>query len=114
MVLALAACGGDIIDTPEDIPVDEFAAGTTKITVTMTSCSDICAEYDEPQCTSEVSGTDIKLDATVSYTSKAPADGESCSLVCGPAVLAHCSVPALPAGTYTVTAGALTKKIHVR
>ncbi len=114
LALALAACGGNVIDTPEDIPVDEFAQGTTKITLTMTSCSDTCADYEEAECTTELSEREITVNASVSFTPGARVDGETCSLRCGPAILAHCTVPALATGTYTVKADGFERKIFVR
>ena len=86
----------------------------------MKSCSDTCESYEAASCSLAlqrslgVSSSGLSYAQTlvgsvaVSYGDKAgtdPSTLKNCSLQCGPAVLAHCSVPALSAGTYGVEVG---------
>ena len=119
-IAAFAAGGagcGQSLTTPEALPLRELAAGTKKITLVMKSCSDTCAEYDEPTCEATVDGNTITLDVCVTYSDKDGVDRdtlEGCSVRCGAPVLATCDVPTLARGTYTVVSGTFEETIEVQ
>ncbi len=112
-LLALCACGGQSSDTPSDLQVTTYPAGEAfTLSLTMQACSDVCAEYDEPNCSVDVDGNTIKVNASLSW-SRQGSDSE-CPNLCGPPKFAHCDVSALDAGTYTVESGQFRKDIVVR
>ena len=103
--LALTSCGGKALQTPEDLPITEYSVGDFTITLVMTTCSNVCSQYEEPQCDSSVEDSTITISVSVPYGDKDGADPTKCALTCGPKILAHCQVSGLGAGTYTVVAG---------
>lgn len=112
-LLVLSSCG-DSLTTPEDIPITRLPANEPfSLTLVMESCSDPCTSYGEPSCEVGVDEEDrvIHVDASVDLGSQ---DGECISALCGPQVLAHCDVPALPAGTYTVRSGTFMHQISLQ
>lgn len=111
-VLLLAACGDSLV-VPEALPLTRLPAGQDFVlTLVMTSCSDTCATYDEPQCDVSVDREDrvIRVDACVGINRDAV---ETCLPVCGREILAHCDVDALPAGTYTVRSKGFAAQIEL-
>lgn len=116
---AVAGCSGRSLDTPERLRIDEYAAGQPfTVTFDMKGCSDTCATYEVSECAVEqLEGNVLQFSISVPYGDKDGADGttlENCSLTCGPPVLAHCAVPALSAGVWTVEAGTFRGSIEVR
>ena len=113
LVVAVAACGGLSVDTPTDLKVTTYPANQAfTMSLTMQACSDVCATYDEASCSTSVDGNTIKANASLSYSRTV--DGSECVNRCGPPKFAHCDVPALAAGDYTVEAGEFTTQIVVR
>ena len=107
----LFACGGSSLTTPEDLPITTYPADAEfRMTFVMDSCADPCATYDPAECSVSVEGQTIEVDVEVSYERS----DEACSNQCGGQVLAHCTVRALGAGTYTVQAGSFQRQITVR
>jgi len=118
---ALAACGSRALDVPESLVIVDYPANAAlTLTFVMKTCSDTCSTYEAPVCTVETDtaeGNVVTVDVSVPYGDKADTDAatlEGCSLSCGPPVLAHCSVPALAAGEWSVEAGAFQTTIRVR
>lgn len=112
-VLASAAACGPSISTPEDLPITVYPKDQPfRLTVVMESCSDACAKYSDPECDVSVDREkrEIRLDASVGFDRESDACGERC----GPSVLAHCDVPALASGTYSVSSGSFSRQITVR
>lgn len=111
-LLLLSACG-DALTTPEDIPIRRLPANEAfSLTLVMESCSDPCISYEEASCEVDVDEEDriIDVDARVGIGS---ATTECRHALCGPQVLAHCDVPALPEGTYTVEAGSFRQQVFL-
>ncbi len=111
-ILFLAACGS-ALTTPEDIPLKHLPAGEKFVmTLVMDTCSDTCATYDEPSCSVSVDKSKmvIHIDASVGFSSNG-VDG--CISTCGREILAHCDVPALAAGTYTVKSNGFEAQIFL-
>ncbi|MFO0722875.1 MAG: hypothetical protein U1E65_03760 [Myxococcota bacterium] len=132
LVLALlvsAAGCGRALTVPEKLEIHDYPANTAlTLTFVMKSCSDTCETYESPSCSLAlqqsvgVSPDGISFSQTlvgsvaVGFGDKAGADPttlKNCSLQCGPAVLAHCSVPALSPGTYGVEIGTFKDSIVV-
>jgi hypothetical protein len=109
-LLVLAACGRSL-NTPESLPNRQFPAKEMfTMTLVMKSCSDPCEVYDQGSCNVSIDGRNIKLDIDVPFHDGAlsmPPPG-GCGLTCGPSVLAHCTVPSLDPGSYTVTDNGFT------
>lgn len=106
------ACGGQSLDTPEDLVIRDYPKDAPFVlTVVMKSCSDRCATYDASRCKVAVEGNQIKLDVSVHFSRD---NSKPCSEVCGPQVIAHCDVGALNPGTYTVVSGSFRKDITIR
>lgn len=109
--LALSACGGSTLTQPQDLPTNVYPANTPfRMTLVMKTCSDSCATYEAPECTVEVDGTTLLVDASVSYERT----GETCTERCGAPVLAHCDVGGLAAGEYVVESEGFRRQITVR
>ncbi len=105
---ALLSCGGKALQTPEDLPITEYAAGDVDLTLIMTTCSDVCSEYEPAECETRVEDGVITVNVTVAYADKEGVDRSNtsvCVLQCGPRILAHCRVTGLAAGTYLVRSG---------
>ncbi len=119
LVALLSACGGNSLDRPESLPRRTYSAGTTRITVVMTSCGDTCVEYTDHACDVSVDADEkrIELSPTVSYSDKDGVDRDAqsgCNLECGSPVFVHCDTPALSAGSWTVDANGFDATIEVR
>ncbi len=109
-----AACGAPSIDQPEGLALTTYPADQAfRLTLIMRGCADGCATYEAPECTTSVDEEDrvIDVDATVAYSRD---DAAVCVSFCGPQVLAHCDVPALPAGTWRVRDGKFERQIDLR
>jgi hypothetical protein len=109
----LFACGGSSLTTPEDLPITTYPADTEfRMTLVMDTCADPCATYEPAECSVSVEGMTIEVDVEVAYEH----NDDGCALTnqCGGQVLAHCTVRALGAGTYTVQAGSFQRQITVR
>lgn len=117
LLTAAAACGGKSLSAPEGLTITRYSsASPIRLTVTMTTCSDRCAQYDPASCAVSVNQGVIELEISVPYGDAEGVDRtdrEACSLVCGPPVYAHCDVGMLAAGTYVVRSGAFEKEIVV-
>jgi hypothetical protein len=112
LLLALLASCGNALTTPEDVPITHLPAEEKFIlTLVMETCADSCATYDEPTCDVSVDEKDkvIEVDACVGFD-RGAAD---CRTVCGGEILAHCDIPALPAGTYTVRSGPFSHQVFL-
>ncbi len=112
--LALPACGLPVIERPESLELTSYPAGRAfRMTLVMRACADGCATYEDADCSVSVDedAKRVDADASVAYSRE---DGAPCNLACGPAVLAHCDVPALTAGTWTVRDGDFERRIEVR
>lgn len=116
----LAACGSRTLETPETLRIDEYPAGQAfTVTFVMKGCSDRCSTYEAAECTVELAeeGNVLLISVSVPYDDKEGVDTaalEDCTLQCGPPVLAHCAVPALPAGTWSIESGTFRGTIEVR
>ncbi len=116
----LAGCGSRTLDTPETLRIDEYPAGVPfTLTFVMKGCSDRCSTYEAAECSVDFAdeGTVIQISVSVPYSDKADVDREAledCTLQCGAPVLAHCSIPALGPGTWSVEAGTFRSSIEVR
>lgn len=116
----LAACGTRTLETPETLRIDQYVAGQPfTLTFVMKGCSDTCSTYEAAEC--EVSQADegnvLEVSVSVAYGDKDGVDSstlEGCTLQCGAPVLAHCSVPALAAGTWSVESGTFRGSIEVQ
>lgn len=109
--LALVACGGNTLTQPQDLPTKVYPANTPfRLTLVMKTCSDSCATYEAGECTVEVEGNTLTVDASIDYERT----GESCTERCGTPVLLHCDVGGLSAGEYSVEADGFTRQITVR
>ncbi|MBK6685441.1 MAG: hypothetical protein IPG45_13295 [Deltaproteobacteria bacterium] len=109
--LALAGCGGNTLTQPQDLPTKVYPADTAfRLTLVMKTCSDSCATYEAGECSVEVEGNTLTVDASISYERT----GENCTERCGTPVLVHCEVGKLAAGEYTVEADGFTRQITVR
>jgi len=113
-VLLLAACGSPALTTPSALPLKTYAAGVKKLSFEMISCSDPCAKYEAATCATTVDATAKTIEADISVGYEIDASIEDCPLSCGRPVLAHCEVPPLAAGTWTVTSGGFEATITVR
>lgn len=115
-LLTLIACGGQSADTPIGLDTTTYAAGAPfTMFVTMVSCTDPCAEYDEPSCSVNVKDDEATIEINASLTwSRTTPDGECSELCGGPSRKASCEVPALSAGTYEVVSGSFQRTITVR
>ena len=112
LALSLGGCGGLSVDTPTDLTVTTYPANKAfTMTLTMQACRDSCATYEEASCSVSVDGSTIEVDASVSYSRDV--DDVECLNLCGQPVFAHCDVPALSAGTYTVESGSFRRTIVV-
>lgn len=113
-IVTLAGCGGQTVDTPTDLTRTTYPAGQAfTLSFTMQACSDMCAEYDEPSCGISVNEDDMVIDASPSLSFDRNVDDVECPNRCGPARFAHCEVPAIGAGTWTVEANGFTRTIVV-
>lgn len=114
LLTAATACGGNTISTPEDLPLDTFAADEPfTMTFTMQNCSDGCATYEEGECDVSVDEEDRVIEADPSISFERDVADDECDNRCGPAVFAHCDVPALGPGTYEVRANGFETTITV-
>lgn len=118
-LVALAACGGRSIDSPESLAPGEDVQpiGNTQLTFIMQSCRSPCATYEMASCEVDVNNDklEIDIDASVSFEEDRNIDDAgSCDRCSGAPILAHCQLTGLRAGTYTVTAGSLKTTIEVR
>jgi hypothetical protein len=112
--LALVGCGGLSVDTPVDLQVTTYPANTPfTLTLTMQACRDACATYEEAECSVSVKADNVlEVDASVQYDRTV--DEQQCPNRCGQPVFAHCPVPSLGAGTYTVESGSFVRTILVK
>lgn len=114
-LLALTACGGNSTDTPTSLDVTTYPAGQAfTMTLTMQACSDMCAEYDEGSCSTNVKEDEmiIEVDASISWD-RIIDDGE-CPNRCGPPKTVTCQVGALDPGVYTVVANGFERNITIQ
>ena len=121
LVVALSACPGEpedkqeeisdvgqaclfstLPDYPEDtLEEDVFEEDTpVQVQVVLNGCASACLSDIETSCTAELSGTDINVSATASYS--VPQGDLDCPAVCV-LISATCETPALPAEAYTVS-----------
>ncbi len=114
-LMALTACGGQSVETPSDLVVKTYPAGQTfTLSLTMQACSDVCAEYDEASCSVNVKEDDNVIEVNASLTWDRTVSESECVNRCGPPKFAHCDVPSLAAGTYSLEAGGFTTNIVVQ
>lgn len=110
-LLLIAACGSSAtITMPQDLQRTAYPANQPfRLTVILQSCSDSCAEYEEPTCEVSVDREErvIELDVSVSYDRV----GDTCNERCGPPIFGHCAIGSLPPGTYTVKSGKFRRLI---
>lgn len=117
-LLALSGCGSRTLETPEALPIRTYAAGSElTLSFVMRSCSDTCSTYEAAECEVEVDGTMLLVDVSVAYSEREGVSAEEltgCNLSCGREIFAHCKVPSLNAGTYTVKAETFQADITVK
>lgn len=109
---ALFGCGGDTLTGVTEVTLANYPAGQAfRLTAIMTACSDSCSTYEEAECSVDVNEEDrtITLDASACFERTM----DDCAELCGPRILAHCEVPALTSGTYTVQSGVFARTITV-
>jgi hypothetical protein len=105
-----ASCGNQSLETPEELLISTYPKDAAfTLTLIMESCRDTCATYQESTCEVEIDGNTIKLSPEVEYERS----NDECAEVCNGQVFAHCSIPALGAGTYTIEAGSFKRTITV-
>ncbi|MEQ9499753.1 MAG: hypothetical protein RIT81_22935 [Deltaproteobacteria bacterium] len=106
------ACGGNTLEGVEDLPRTNYPRGVPfRMTVMMTACSDACSEYEEADCSVDVNEDDKEISVSASVCFDRVMD--ECPEICGPRVNAHCEIPPLDGGTYTVTSDNFTATIDV-
>ena len=104
----LGACGGGAV--PEAIPRVAYPADEEfRLTLVMHSCPDLCVSYGESTCDVDVDPSTRTISVEVSISSSRE-DGD-CSGICGPVVLAHCTIPSLEPGRYIVEAEGFAQEI---
>lgn len=114
-LLAVAACGGNSTDTPTSLDVTTYPAGTAfTMSLTMQACSDMCAEYDEGSCSTDVDKDEMVIDVSASISWDRIIDESECPNRCGPAKKVICSVEALDPGVYTVKSNGFQRRITVQ
>lgn len=116
LVLA-CSCGDDSLTRPADLPITTYTANQEfTMTLVMSRCRQACETYSDSECDVSIEQDDrtIKISPKVSVERNDSIDcNENCS---GAAVLAHCEVGPLDAGTWTVEAtdGLFSRTIELR
>ena len=119
LFLFVAACGSTTLDSPEFLPRTLYANGAQQMTFVMASCSDTCSSYEVSECSVELDkeSSELNVDISVTVSDREGTNRstlEGCGVTCGPAVYAHCPLPALSAGKYRVIAGSFETSIEIQ
>ncbi len=106
------ACGNNTLEGIEALPNKNYPRGVPfRMTVMLTACSDACSTYEAAECDVDVDedAKEIRLSASACFERTT----DDCPELCGPRINAHCAIPPLQGGTYTVVSDNFTSSVQV-
>lgn len=111
------ACGSDDLTRPADLEILDYPANQAfTLTLVMRHCRSTCATYGPSSCEVSVDADERRIRVDPEVPVETDSDGPCAERCGGAAVLAHCRVEPLAAGTWTVDAseGNFSRTITLR